>query len=352
MSNMIDLEQFKALDFKKSVIEDMRLWCIVKDNAYHSLGLDGKFFDNVECPYFTFGIDLIPGEFNDPGKLVGAEILRFDISFSESNERYSVKLAYLLDGERGELSFPGKRASLSLQKYHGMSYRNMYGVWLNKLEKSAYVECDKYFRDEETRELEDGFTLKIKSYSDIEEKSPQYKVMKASLNRCELLKNGELFYSWASTDSSNPNTFFNFVHHSSGRRYFPFHIELYGISYLDLDSKEVYHYIPEGYQHNVEWTFGESFIVTAVNYDRKSDLIAYNGCYWAGPSDVMVGDFSDPMNFDPHLVSINSIIDPEGDECYDTDFVRFENGMIVVCNEGGEHRIPLKLIIEKIKNIV
>ena len=64
------------------------------------------------------------------------------------------------------------------------------------------------------------------------------------------------------------------------------------ISYLDLDTLEVYNYIPEGYQHDCEILLGESFIITDIHYDRESGLIAYGGCYWAGPPNVMVGDFS------------------------------------------------------------
>lgn len=344
-----NFEQFHSLDFKKSVIDDIRLWH-TEDNTYTSFGIDGKFFDNAECPYFTIGVDLFPGEFNDPGKIIGAEILSLEISFIEIEERYSVKLVYMFGGERGELDFPVKRVSLTLLKYRGKSYRNMYDVWLKDLDKSAYVECDTYFRGEETHELEDGFSLNVKSYADIEVKKPQYEVMKASLSRCELFKNGELFYRWANTDSSNPHTFFDFVHHSNGHRYFPFHVELYGISYLDLDSGEVYHYIPEGYQHNAEWTFGESFIATGVYYDRETDLIAYEGCYWGGPSDVMVGDFSEPLNYDPHLVSVHEIIDPEWEEVDDVDFARFEGGeLFVKCDYNTEKAVSCGVILEKIK---
>lgn len=349
---MIDFEKFNALDFKKSVIEDVRLWYSEKDKTYFCFGIDGKFFENTECPYFTFSADLFPGEFNDPGKITGAEILSLDISFSESFERYSVKLVYLFNGERCELSFPGKRASLELLKYRGMSYRNMYDECLKNLGKTAYVECEKYFRDEEIDELEGGFTVKVKIYSDIEKKGPQYEVVKASLRRCELLKDGKPVYNWADTDNSNPRAGFNFVHHSNGHIYFPFHINLYGISYLDLETGEVYHYIPEGLSHNADWMLGESFIVTDVNYDSKTNLVAYNGCYWACPSDVMVGDLSDPLNFDPHLVSVNSIIDPESDECYDTDFVNFGSGKLIVkCDDTVEHEISYGLLREKIKAI-
>lgn len=347
---MFDIDKFNAHDFKKSVIEDMWLWG-KDDGTFTSFGFEGRFFDNAECPYFHVGFDLFPGEFTDRGKKIGAEIESLEISAAES-ERYSVRLAYMLGGERGEMVFPAKKASFDLYKYLGMSYRNMYDVWLKELEKSAYVESAEYFRDEETHELEDGFSLNIKSYADIEEKNPQYQIIKASLRRCGLFKNGKPFYSWADTDSSNPHEFFDFVHHSNGHRYFPFHIELYGISYLDLDSGEVYHYIPEGYRHPVEWTYGESFIVTGVYYDRETDLIAYEGCYWGGPSDVMVGDFSEPLNYDPHLISVHKIIDPEWEEVDDIDFARFEGGELVVkCDYETEKTILCAELSERIRKM-
>ncbi len=347
---MFDIEKFNSYDFKKSVIEDIQLWHNTKDNNYTCFGIDGRFFDNAECPYFHVGFDLFPGEFNDPGKIVGAEIESLDISVIEPEKRYSVKQAYMFNGERGEIVFPAKKVSFNLYKYLGMSYRNMYDVWVKELEKSAYVECAEYFNDEETHELEDGFSLNIKSYADIEERNPQYKIMKASLRRCELFKNGKSVYCWADTDSSNPREFFDFVHHSNGHRYFPFHINLYGISYLDLDSGEVYHYIPEGYRHPAEWTYGESFIVTGVFYDNETNIIAYEGCYWGGPNDVMVGDFSEPLNYDPHLISIHEIIDPEWEEVDGIDFARFEGGELVVkCDREMEKAISYGILLEKIK---
>ncbi|MDE7230852.1 MAG: hypothetical protein K2N56_10270 [Oscillospiraceae bacterium] len=345
---MFDIEKFNSYDLGKSVIEDMWFW-VRDDETYTSMGFNARFFDNAGCPFFHVGFDLFPEEFPYREKIIGAEIESMELSSVEP-ERYSVKITYKYNGERGEMTFPAKKPSFELYKYLGMSYRNMYDVWLKDLEKSAYVESAEYFRDEETHELEDGFSLNIKSYADIEEKNPQYKIMKASLRRCELFKNGEPFFNWADTDSSNPHEFFDFVHHSNGHRYFPFHIELYGISYLDLDSGEVYHYIPEGQRHPAEWTYGESFIVTGVNYDRKTDLIAYEGCYWGGSNDVMVGDFSEPLNFDPHLISVHEIIDPEWEEIDDIDFVRFEGGELVVkCDYETEKTVSCAVFLEKIK---
>ncbi len=343
---MSDIEKFNALDFRKSTIDDVRVWCS-EDLSYNSLGIDGTFLNNAECPYFTLGFDLFPEKLDVPGEIKGAEIQSLDITQGES---FSVKLVYSVNGESRDLDFLCKKFSVTLMKYRGMSYKNMYSEWVKDLTKAAYVECEKYFKDEETHELEDGFTLNIKDYYDIEEKTPNYEVMKAYLQVCEL-KGGDLKYRYRLTANSNPHTFFKFIHHSNGHRYFPFHISLYGMSYLDPDSGEVYHYIPEGYQHNAEWTFGESFIVTGVYYDSRTDLVAYEGCYWAGPSDVMVGDLSDPLNFDPHLVSIHEIIDPDYEEIDDVDFARFEDGKIIVkCDSKTEREVALDVIIEKIKS--
>ena len=347
---MFDIENFRTYDFGKSVIEDMRLWYRTDDNTYTSLGFDAGFFNNPDCPYYSFGCDLFPEEFQYFGKIIGAEIQSFDISVIEPEKRYSVKLSYTLDGQHGQQEFSAKNVSFNLYKYLGMSYRNMYDTWEKDLEKCAYVECADYFKEEETEELEDGYTLNIKTYSDIEVKSPQYKIMKASLRRCVLFKDGKQVYQWVNTDSSNPYTFFGFIYHSNGHRYFPFHIDLYGISYLDLESGEVYHYIPEGYRHPVEWTLGESFIITSVNYDKDSNLVAYEGCYWAGPGDVMVGDLSNPLGFDPHLVSVHEILDPEYDEIDDVDFVSFSNGnLIVKCDYKTEREVSLDMLFQKIK---
>lgn len=345
---MFDIEKLQKYDFTNGVISDNWAWT-TDNNVCTGFGMNAKFADNSEIPYFSFGADLFKGEFLNPGKISGAVIEALEASVDEKGERYSVKIVYTFGGERRELSFRAKRLSFTPMKYLGMSYRNMYDVWVKDLEKIAYVESAAYFRDEETDELEDGYSVNVKRYADIDERSPQYHIEKASLRRCELFKNGELIFRWADTDNSNPRTFFDFIHHSSGRVYFPFHIDLYGISYLDIDSGEVFHYIPEGYQHDAEWTFGESFIVTGVFYDKDTDLIAYEGCYWGGPSDVMVGDLSQPLNYDPHLVSIYEMLEPDEDFC-DVDFVRFEDGLLFVkCDQGEERSVFCSEISDRIK---
>lgn len=89
--------------------------------------------------------------------------------------------------------------------------------------------------------------------------------------------------------------------------------------------------------------------MTDIHYDPSSDIVAYGGCYWGGPYDVMAGDLSDPLNYDPHLVSINSIIDPEYDEGWDVDFVCFEDGKLTVKTDSGkEFSINIEELKERI----
>ncbi len=309
------IERLAELDFKGGRITDTEKWgtrCFV---------LNGEFAGG-DIKYFTVSFE--GGGFVELEGCAGAVIEEFVIK-KNSEEPYSVKLTLNTDGKTRVIQFGCKLVNITPKKYRGMSRRNMYETWLKGLENIACVENEKYFKGEETHEL-DEFTLNLKKYAD----------KNIRLEVGELMGNG-LRYRYRSTSYSNPHTFFDIIRHSDGRRYFPFHIDLYGISYLDVDSGRVYHYIPEGYEHDAEWDIGESFIVTDVHYDPRTNLIAYGGCVWAGPSDVMVGDFSEPLNFDPYLVSANGFIDPEYEECWDINFVRFEeNGIVVRNNQRTE----------------
>lgn len=318
-------ERLAELNLKGGWITDTEKW------GERSLVLNGEFAVG-DVKYFTISFE--NGTYGDFDGYAGAVIEELDIV--KNDELYSVKLSLNF----GDFAFDCKHASITPKKYRGMSRRNMYEAWLKDLESIAYIENDKYFEDEETHEL-DGFTLNIKNYSHRNDKR-EY----ARLAVCELTGEGRKF-QYRSTSYSNPHTFFDIIRHSNGRRYFPFHIDLYGISYLDVDSGEVYHYIPEGYEHDADYDFGESFIITDIHYDPHTNLIAYGGCYWAGPSDIMVGDFSEPLNFDMYLVSTTKFIDPEYDECWDIIFSRFEESGIVVHNEYGTEFL---IEFEKIKS--
>ena len=62
----------------------------------------------------------------------------------------------------------------------------------------------------------------------------------------------------------------------------------------------------------------------------------------------MVGDFSNPMRFNPILKSIHEMIDPEY-ECYDNiDFNKWEDGKLHVIVDGKKDVVePIKIRIDK-----
>lgn len=327
-----DVEFFNTLDFSGSII-----------NVFHDLGNDVWFRGDLavgDIPYFSFtfkNCEEKSGEFSTE-KIEGSKITRFEIT---EGELYGISVSF----DCGiTLEFNCKWIYRSLEMYKDKSYKNVYREWEKYLEKIAYVEGEEYFKGVEDIELPEGYSLNVKTYADMDEHA-----VRASLDVCELTRNGKHVYTYRCT-YDHPCACKGLVYHRNGHKYLPFQVDLYGISYLDLDNGEVYNYIPEGYPHDIDSYCGESFIVTDIHYDPHADIIAYGGCYWGGPCDIMAGDLSEPLNYDPHLVSICSIIDPEYDEGYDVDFVRFENGKLVVkTDDGREFSIDIEELKAKIK---
>lgn len=330
-----DIDFFNTLDFSDSVIE-----------VFRDLGNDVWFRGETArgaIPYFSFTFKNCTqksGEF-DEKKIVGSRITRFGIVDLKDRALYGISVAF----DCGiTLEFNCARIYRSLEMYKDKSYKNVYSDWTRYLDKIAYVESEEYFGEEENIELPKGYALNVRSYADMNERA-----VKACLDVCELTRNGEEVFKYRCT-YNHPCVCKGLVCHRNGHKYLPFQVDLYGLSYLDLDSGEVYNYIPEGYPHDINSYCGESFIVTDIHYDPQSDTVAYGGCYWGGPYDIMAGDLSDPMNYDPHFVSVCSIIDPEYDECYDVDFVRFEDGFLTVkTDDGREHSISISEIKARIK---
>ncbi len=122
---MSDIEKFNALDFRKSTIDDVRVRCS-EDLLRHSMGIDGTFLNNAECPYFSLGFDPFPQKLDVPEEIKGAAIQSLDIT--QQGESRSVKPVYSVNGMRREPDFLCKKFSVTLMKYRGMSYRNMANV--------------------------------------------------------------------------------------------------------------------------------------------------------------------------------------------------------------------------------
>lgn len=225
-----------------------------------------------------------------------------------------------------------------MRLYEGTSYRNMYNTeeYNSLIERQKYVLDEKYLTKERKQcELPEGYSIETAVYSDVEEEG-----FRAALVKCALKHNGETVYEWIST-YSHPFEFTEFISHSNGHKYYPFHVDLYGISFLELDTLKVFNYVPEGYQHDGDYPLGESFIITDIHYDITTDLIAFGGCFWAGTYDVMVMKLPNPLDFEMRMVGIHDIIDPEWELYDDIDFSEWRDGKLIVKADKTELEVEI-----------
>lgn len=337
-----DLETFHKFDFTGSQIATHNIH-VGQSETYFIL--EGS-FDNEQYEHCRFW-GLWFKQFEKPSDANTTDFTGNKIRFLDiypEGELFLVKIIVETDNEAKEIAFRCREVRPNYYRYKGMSYRNLYDTedYRKAIDRKRYVLDKQYFMRKEEFVLPDGYSIETALYQD----ATQYSV-NARLQKCILKKSDKTIYEYLCTYYHGAR-FKDFILHSNGRRYFPFHVDLYGISYLDLDSLEVYHYVPEGYTHDFRYPCGESFIVTDIHYDKNTDLIAYGGCYWAGPSDVMVGDFSEPLHFAPRLFDIGKIVDPDS-EGYEIDFKQWQDDKLVVTVEGEEKKISIEEIIKAIK---
>ena len=338
-----NLETFHKFDFTGSQITAHSVW--QSQEKLSNLNLEGSFESGQyeSCKFWCFWFKHFESQSDmDITDLTGNRISFLDICLE--GKLFLVKMIVGTNSDTREIVFRCQEVRTNYYRYQGISYRNLYDTeyYQEFIDKQRYVLDEKYFVNKEEITLPDGYSVETALYND----STQY-ALKARLQKCILKKSGKVIYEYLCTYYHGAR-FKDFILHSNGRRYFPFHVDLYGISYLDVDSLEAYHYVPEGYAHDFSYPFGESFIVTDIHYNKETDLIAYGGCYWAGPSDVMVGDFSEPLNFNPRLFDIGKILDPDS-EGYEIDFKQWRDGQLIVTVEGEEKNISIEEIIKTIK---
>ncbi len=277
------------------------------------------------------------------------DIISFDIEPKDGG--YDVKLC--AEGIFGDMKreffcaeFHCELVSCMLYKYFGMSYKNLYSP--QRVKQAEKYIADEYFKSEETFDLGRGHTLVCKKYAYEEYKNHRltgcFNVGKYTLKR-----DGEDIYGFICSDDHFGGRGFDIIEHSSGHRYLWYHTDLYGISFVDIDTLQAYSYIPEGLQHDYRSELGESFIITDVHYDRSTDLVAYGGCRWAGPGEVFVGDLKAPLAFDPVLTDLRAFADPDNELCCDLDFVRWENDAVVIIN-SDEHK-ECRITIDEIRKL-
>lgn len=338
---MFDIKIIQEHNFRDGIITDLETW------GNGDIVLHGEFppseTERSDCRFFYFRFSQPEPLRELPKDLIGSTVASVEIS--EMAGGYSVKLSFGM--KNGEIStdFNCENIFCKLQRYKGMSYRNMYGTeeYNRYIEKRKYVLDEKYFTERQSYKLPEDYTLETAVYSDVEKQ-----VVKAAMVKCAIKKSGKTVYEYLSADDHvRPLT--EFFTHRNGHRYFPFRIALYGISYLELDTLKVNNYIPEGFQHEYDYPFGESFIITDLHYDINTGMIAYGGCYWAGTADVMSGIFEDPLNFAPRLISLHTIIDPEYELYDDIEFERWDGNNIVVKADGKPVSVKINEITDRLK---
>lgn len=335
---MFNMDKFKQHNFHDGLITECQ------NSETYSI-IRGEFpEDETEisgCVYFYFRFNLADPKLPEMEKYT--DIITFDI-WEKGEEGYFVRICA---EHKGFIlaEFDCKDIFFERLKYEGMSYQNIYGTdkYNAYVESQKYVLDKEYFTGKEQIALPDGFALEVENYSDMKNMGT-YSVNKAFLQKCAIAKNGQTVYEYLCT--YRHITFHEFICHSNGHRYYPFHIDLYGISYLDVDTLDVYNYIPEGYQHDSDSMLGESFLITDIHYDWDSGLVAYGGCYWAGPPNVMIGDFSCLSNCGYPLEDMQNLIDPDYDQYEELDFESWDRGKLwLKCG-----KLSVSVDIDEIKN--
>jgi len=248
-------------------------------------------------------------------------------------------------GEFAAIEFSCTNISCDLYKYKGMSYQNVYydsqyQLSIQKM-RSAYKKHN--FLETEYKDLGDGYIVKANSYGTkgCGENNVAYE--RVFIQKCYLMYQNKTIFEYESIYRM-PRITAEIIHHQNGQKYFLFKSDLYGLNVYNMEDKSVFYYIPEGLWHHYQYVLGESFIITDIHYDSETNKIAYEGCYWGGTNDVMVGDFTEPMNFAPELVSMHEIVDPEYELYDDIDFSRWENGELYLwADRKIEKKIDEKL---------
>lgn len=340
---MNNIEKFKSYNLAGTTYDYIDCY-VIPEREFVGINLHGNLNDE-DCEYKHF--DILIGGIKSPipvekiGKYQEGILKNISVEGSEEDE-FHVHMTIVNCEEELNLEFICKNCHIHYLRYRGVDYTNVYGSdrYNEDVNAYLYLEDEQYFEEECEIEIEDGISLLQKSYLHVEG------IRHIFMSRNYLKKDGTIIYSYISIDRHHiPRK--KLIHHKNGHRYYPHHIDLYGISYIDIDTLEVFHYIPKGHDNDYNACCGESFIITGIYYDANTNLVAYEGCYWAGTSDVMVGDLTNPLNFNPKLISIHEIVDPEYEEVDDVDFYKWnEETLSVKIDEKEVRDIEIKEILK------
>lgn len=200
--------------------------------------------------------------------------------------------------------------------------------------KFNYIICDENLYKTENKELSYDYTLIIKYYQDNSWKKASLKPKCCSAQLIN--KKEEVIYS---TQNIYGDAFFNLIEHKDGNQYLIFRIDLYGYSVLNLSTMKDYHFIPDE---------KETFIWTRTNYNRNTNLLTAEGCFWACPSGIFVVDFSDPTSLPLPEFDLNRFLDY--DKYEGIDFINWDDNdnLVIKCLDLKTEKYVTKVIEKEI----
>lgn len=277
--------------------------------------------------------------------VVSAEIQRLRFASDGTSLTAVLRLA---DGRQTELSLSYQRIQCTEYEYDGMSYDNIYDDLTDNNRRYEYMFSEQYKQDEEELDPGRGYRLLRTDYADSANIGGTVSLLESY--SATLTKDGERIFSYRVYADATPNIADKVIMHSNGKEYFLFREGLYGLSVLDISSGKTYRYIPRGYEHDRDYPCGESFIITDIHYDPATDLIAFGGCFWACPYDVVVGDFSQPMSYDPRYVNIHRMIDPDYEEINNIDFAGWGRGELDCTGDGSAFSLSVDALRDALRS--
>ena len=201
-----------------------------------------------------------------------------------------------------------------------IAYEQRYHDWRRMYDQLFAPENRCPVQDEDLT-LSDGFSVRSESYT-------HNGNLNLSVSENKLLDSkGRALYVWRNLDDSG--NFCSLFRHNNGCNYLIFHIELYGYSVIELESKQEMHYVPSQVHPKEGQEADEVFIWTSAYYESDADLLIVNGCIWACPYSTIVLDFSEPLLPQPaeQWLDMRALIDPDFSLYGDIEFA---------CREGEE----------------
>ena len=312
------------------------LWGVFPEEETEKSGL--KSFNFVFSPYPETDEGQWLSKFED------YDILDFDINKTDGRYEVTLNCESQINGETDfkHIHFYCENISCCLCTFENFSYTNIYSSGVHPEGREFYDE--KYFICTDNYDLSDGFRVQYDVYG--EESGIGNKYTGARIAKCTYYKDDMQIFEHF-TDSHHLHPFRSLIHHSNGNTYIPYHTDLYGISFFEVETGRNYDYIPEGMEHDISFSGGESFIVCDIFYDKDSDLLACDGCYWACPNEIFIMDFSCPLHFDPRMVRMHGEVPMDYNEYDDIGFVRWEKESLVLKGEDGKEYAVTKARIKE-----